>query len=140
MSEQKKKSWVKKHPIWTVLMGIFAIIILSMIFGESPEEQQANQNLVAPQSNNENVVKNENIGKIIKLNSCELDSDNADYWQGKEVNFWANTNRDSVVFKLPACDNIELEVIDYANEDGNELLKVKSGDQEGWISKIQLMK
>jgi hypothetical protein len=108
------------------------------IFAESPDEKQANQNQATPQ--NEAVVKNENIGKIVKLNSCLLEPENADYWQDREVNFWSTTKRDSVAFKLPACDNVELEIVDYANEDGNELFKVKNGNQEGWVSKMQLMK
>ena len=109
MSEQTKKNWFKKHPVWSVLIGLFILFMLIGIFAESPEEKQANQN--QPISQNEVVVKNENIGKIVKLNSCELEPENADYWQGKEVNFWNSTKRDSVAFKLPACDNIELEII-----------------------------
>lgn len=138
MSEQTKKNWFKKHPVWSVLIGLFILFMLIGIFAESPEEKQANQNKAISQ--NEVVAKNENIGKIVKLNSCELEPENADYWQGKEVNVWNSAKRDSVSFKLPACDNIELEIIEYTNEDGNELFKVKSDNQEGWISKIQLMK
>lgn len=140
MSEQTKKNWFKNHPVWSVLIGLFILFMLIGIFAESPEEKQANQNQATPQTNNEVAVKNENIGKTVKLNSCLLEPENADYWQGKEVNFWSTTKRNSVAFKLQACDNIELEIIDYANEDGNELFKVKNGNQEGWISKMQLMK
>lgn len=132
MSEQNTKNWFRRHPVWTTVIGIFILFMLIGIFGESPEEKQANQN--------QPVSQNENIGKTVKLNSCELEPENADYWQEKEVNFWSNTKRDSVAFKLPACDSIELEITDYANEDGNELFKVKNGNQEGWVSKMQLMK
>lgn len=140
MSEQIKKNWFKKHPVWSVVIGFFILFVLIGIFSESPEENQANQNQVNLQANDEVVVINENIGRTVKLNSCLLDPENADYWQGKEVNFWTTTKRDLVAFKLSACDNIELEIVDYTNEDGDELFKVKNGNQEGWISKIQLIK
>ena len=84
------------------------------------------------------MAENENIGKTT-INFV-FEPENADYWQGKEVNFWSTTKRDSVAFKLPACDNIELEIVDYTDENGNELFKVKNGNQEGWVSKMQLMK
>lgn len=87
MSEQIKKNWLKKHPVLTIALGLFLLFLLIGIFAESPEEDQANQNQAIPQTNNETAVKNENIGKVIKLNSCLLDPSNADYWQGKEVNF-----------------------------------------------------
>lgn len=140
MSEQIKKNWIKKHPVLVIVLGLFILFLLVGIFSESPEDEKESQNQNIPQVNNEVVVKNENIGKVIKLNSCLLDPENADYWQDKEVNFWSTIKRDSVAFKLPACDNIELEIVDYANEDGNELFKVKNGNQEGWASKMQLMK
>ena len=138
MSEQTKKNWFKKHPVWSTIIGLFVLFMLIGIFAESPEEKQAELN--QPTAQNEAVSKNENIGKMVKLNSCELEPENADYWQGKEVNFWTSINRDTVAFKLPACDNIELEIADYADVDGNELFKIKNGNQEGWVSKMQLMK
>lgn len=140
MSEQIKKNWFKKHPVLAIVLGLFILFLLIGIFSESPEDEKESQNQNIPQVNNEMVIKNENIGKVIKLNSCLLDPENADYWQYKEVNFWSTIKRDSVIFKLPACNNIELEILDYANEDGNELFKVRNGEQEGWTSKAQLMK
>lgn len=132
MSEQNTKNWFRRHPVWATVIGIFVLFMLIGIFAESPKEKQVNQN--------QPVSQNENIGKTVKLNSCELEPENADYWQEKEVNFWTSTKRDSVAFKLPACDNIDLEITDYANEDGNELFKVKNDNREGWVSKMQLMK
>ena len=172
MSEQNKKNWFKKHPVWSVLIGLFVLFMLIGIFGESPEEEQSDQtvtenneiivitesnentgstetnsvkeeerpNQTVAETNEIKVVINENIGKSVSLNSCLLDPENADYWQGKEVNFWTSTKREAVAFKLPACNNVELEIVDYANEDGSEFFKIKNDNKEGWISKIQLIK
>lgn len=134
MNDQKQKSWFSRH---IILTGILGFILFVAIIGTLAELTGNSEEANLPP---EPQVQSEYIGRMLKLNSCLLDPSNADYWQGKEVNFWSTAKRDSVAFKLPACDNIELEIVDYANEDGNELFKVKNGNQEGWASKMQLMK
>lgn len=109
---------------------LFVAIIgtLAELTGDS-EETNISQ---TPQS------QSEYVGKILNLNSCELDSANTDYWQDKEVNFWNDKEKSAVSFKLPACDNLELEVIEH--DEVNKQFKVKYNGQEGWISEMQLIK
>ncbi len=132
MNDQNKKSWFSRHIILTGILGfiLFVAIIgtLAELTGDS-EEANISQ---APQS------QSEYISKVLNLNSCELDSANVDYWQDKEVNFWKDKEKSAVSFKLPACDNLEVEVIEH--DEDNKQFKVKYNEQEGWISEMQLIK
>lgn len=134
MNEQNKR-WFSKHPLLSIILGFilfFAIIgTLAELTGGS-EENNVNDVSQEPK------VQSEYIGKTLKLNVCQLDSSNADYWQDNEVNFWQDKEKSVVSFKLPACDNLDLEVVEH--DEINKQLKVRYNGQEGWISEMQLIK
>lgn len=136
MSEQQnKKSWFSRH---IILTGILGFILFVAIIGTLAELTGSSEETNVSQTPPVQKVQSEYIGKMLTLNSCELDSANADYWQDKEVNFWKDKEKSAVSFKLPACDNLELEVIEHDEE--NKQFKVKYNEQEGWISEMQLIK
>lgn len=130
MNDQNKKSWFSRH---IILTGILGFILFVAIIGTLAELTGSSE-----ENNVSQATQSEYIGKMLTLNSCELDSANADYWQDKEVNFWSDKNKTSVSFKILACDNLELEVIDH--DEANKQFKVKYNEQEGWISEMQLIK
>ena len=136
MSEQQnKKSWFSRH---IILTGILGFILFIAIIGTLAELTGSSEEIDVSQTPPVQQVQSEYIGEILTLNSCELDSANADYWQGKEVNFWKDKEKSAVSFNLPACDDLELEVVEH--DEINKQFKVKHNGQEGWVSEMQLIK
>lgn len=136
MSEQQnKKSWFSRH---IILTGILGFIVFVAIIGTLAELTGSSEEIDVSQTPPVQQAQSEYIGKMLTLNSCELDPANADYWQGKEVNFWKDKEKSAVNFNLPACDDLELEVVEH--DEINKQFKVKYNGQEGWISEMQLIK
>jgi hypothetical protein len=132
MSEKKGQGlrFLKRLGL-VVLIFFIILIVVALIVPDKDEEN-------SEQAQQQSQIQQEM--QTVILNSCKLDEVNADYWQGKQVNFWNSAARESVSFTLPACDDLELEIVDSQEVDGNEVYKVRYQSKEGWISKIQLFK
>ena len=59
MKEEKKKLWIKRHPIWSIIIGIFLFFIIIGIFSGKDESKNTNQvnNIQNNPSTNINVEK-----------------------------------------------------------------------------------
>jgi hypothetical protein len=130
MSEKKSQGIKFLKRLGLVIIIVFIVIIIIAII--TPDQGENLDQAQEAQSNQE-------VQKVL-LNSCKLDEANADYWQGKQVNFWDSAERESVAFTLPACDDLELEIIDVQEVDNIEVYQVRYQDKKGWISKVQLFK
>ena len=67
------------------------------------------------------------------LNVCKIDPEGADVWKAGPVNLWDKPGdaRTKVNGKLPACENVQVTVLD----ENGEYIKIKSGSQSGWVLK-----
>jgi hypothetical protein len=135
MENQNKKNWFDRYIILTILLGVILFIFIIGILIETTED---NKEVGVFQDVQTQKKQSEYVGKMLKLNSCELDPNNADYWQDQKINFWKDKEKSTISFKLLACDNLELEVIEH--DENNGQFKVKHDNQKGWISEMQLIK
>ncbi|HNX17774.1 MAG TPA: hypothetical protein PKM50_05550 [Methanoregula sp.] len=73
------------------------------------------------------------------LNMCIKDPGNADIWESSPVNLWDQPGGLSagakISGKLPACDNINVEVWDEKTIGGVVFWKISYGSTQGWITK-----
>jgi hypothetical protein len=88
-------------------------------------------------SSSSGVTPNETPITTVKLNVCLTDPRNADLWINTPVNLWDSPElpRTKITGKLAACQNISVTVL---TEKG-DYLKIKSGNQEGWILRETVM-
>jgi len=146
-----KEPWYKKW--WVITIG--ALLLLSII-GSSGEDDESKDDQNQPtqeksksisqekikkqEIKNDNDRKEENISEKLIINLCITDSENADVWKQMGVNLWKDFDDPSKGSEnIPACESIEVEVLEKRNVDDIEKYKVKYGQIEGWTTKRLLI-
>lgn len=104
-----------------VLLLLAALLVVGC--AESPED-------VELETTPEKVVR-----ETIVLNMCQTDPENADLWQGMNVNLLSGPAEYPIAAELPACSSLELEVLEKRTVDGVEFYRVRYGSMEGWQTK-----
>ncbi len=77
---------------------------------------------------------------VIYLNLCESDPENADHWGTTRVNLFSKPGGLSIPgntlsFKIPACENKKLEILEKRVVGGIERYRVRYGANAGWQTK-----
>ena len=89
---------------------------------------------------NDNEEKEDNTSEKLILNLCITDSENADVWEKMGINLWKDFDDPSTGSEnIPACESIEVEVLEKRNVNDVEKYKIKYGQVEGWITKRLLI-
>lgn len=77
--------------------------------------------------------------KTIKINVCSYDPENADLWVQTGINLFDRpgglSSGAKFVGKIPACDGINVDVLEIKEVNGLVYYKIRYGDLEGWQTK-----
>lgn len=124
------------------LVGFAALVVLVVLLGGDGEESQPSQTQPSQQEESSKTQPTpEPTYEKITLNVCKVDPENADYWSEAEVNVWdkpGGLDTGAVVTdKLPACDDLVLEILEKEGRKEGYVpaWKIRYQSVEGWISK-----
>lgn len=83
-------------------------------------------------------VEEQTLEKLT-INVCKVDPKNADYWRTQGINLFDKPGGigegAKLVGKIPACENVVVDVLEVREVGGVEYYKVKYGDLVGWQTK-----
>jgi enamine deaminase RidA (YjgF/YER057c/UK114 family) len=137
----KKKAWYKKW--WVIIIGVIVFIGVIGSAGEDkttkqPVQEQTQQ--TTQKIDTTTAEKENDFSEKIILNLCLTDPENADVWKQMGINLFKNIDDPLKGSEnIPACESIEIEVLEKRNINDIERYKVKYGKIEGWQTERLLM-
>jgi len=138
----KRKNWIKKHPIWSIVLGVIILIFIISIFSGEKENAQENNNVENTFDTSTNGIDDSANNNEEKIGSLIISGEEEGVCYVNEINLWSEPKSASdgayVIGKISsACPQKTVSYFeegDFMSSTGRIWYKVESDGDKGWIT------